>query len=341
MSAEDLPLIHEALAWRRAGRAVAMACVAETLGPSPRQPGSRLVVDTDGNFSGSVSGGCAEAEVIEAALDAIQSGAPRVLEFGVADEAAWRAGLSCGGRVKVYVEHIGESQAGILEAICGECAARRACVLVTDIDSGEQRLVSAEGAAGDPLRELIEERMRKGQSALIPYEGRQLFIDVHMPPLRLVVTGATHVAQTLAAAAQLAGIEVTVVDPRTAFAAPERFPNTEIVAEWPETALPALGLDRYTAVALLAHEPRIDDPALSAALRAECFYTGALGSKKTHAKRLERMRAAGFSGAELARIRSPIGLAIGAANPAEIGIAILAEIIAVRRNASGTAEKAA
>jgi xanthine dehydrogenase accessory factor len=336
-----LPVFQEALAWRRAERAVAMACVVETSGPSPRQPGSRLVVDREGNFLGSVSGGCVEAEVIEAALETMRSGIPRLLEFGVGDETAWRAGLSCGGRVTVYVENVGPGQARILEALTNEYAARRACVLVTDIESGEQRLLRGDEFAGDPLRDLIEPQMREGCSALLQHAGRRWFVDVHLPPVRLVVTGATHVAQALAAAARIAGFEVTVVDPRTAFATPERFPETALIAEWPETALPGLGLDSYTAVALLAHEPRIDDPALGAALRAKCFYVGALGSKKTHGKRLERMRAAGFSEAELAQIHSPIGLAISAANPEEIGIAIAAEIIAVLRSGRGMVERAA
>lgn len=340
VSPSNLPIFREALAWRQAGRAVAMACVVETWGSAPRPPGSRLVVDADGNFSGSVSGGCVEAEVITAALDVMQAGTPRLLEFGVADETAWRAALSCGGRIKVYVERIGATQARLLETLADECAARRACVLVTNIDSGEQRVVRADEAANDPLQDLIEAQMRQGRSALLQHAGRRLFFDVQAPAVRLFAIGATDIAQTLAVAAGLAGFEVIVVEPRTAFATPERFPKTPIVTEWPEIALLGLGLDSYTAVALLAHEPRIDDPALGAALRAKCFYIGALGSKITHARRLERMRAAGFSEAELAQIHSPIGLAIGAANPAEIGIAIVAEIIAARRKGSGAVKMA-
>jgi xanthine dehydrogenase accessory factor len=341
VSPSNLPIFREALAWRQAGRAVAMACVVETWWSAPRPPGSRLALDADGNFSGSASGGCVEAEVITAALEAMQADAPRLLEFGVADETAWRAGLSCGGRVNIYVERVGATQDRILEMLADECTARRACVLVTDIDSGEQRGVRADEAANDPLQDLIEARLRQGRSALIQHAGRRLFFDVQAPAVRLFAIGATDIAQTLAVAASLAGFEVIVIDPRSAFATPERFPKTPIAAEWPETALPGLGLDCYTAVALLAHEPRIDDPALGAGLRAKCFYIGALGSKITHARRLERMRAAGFSEAELAQIHSPIGLAIGAANPAEIGIGIVAEIIAARRKGSGAAEKAA
>jgi xanthine dehydrogenase accessory factor len=341
VSASNLPIFREAVARRQAGRAVAMACVVETWGSAPRPPGSRLVVDADGNFSGSVSGGCVEAEVIAAALETMQADALRLLEFGVADETAWRAGLSCGGRVKIYVERVGAFQARLLETLAHQCAARRACVLVTDIDSGEQRVVRADEAANDPLQDFIEARLRQGRSALLQHAGRRLFFDVQAPAVRLFAIGATDIAQTLAVAAGLANFEVIVIDPRTAFATPERFPKTRIAAEWPEIALPELGLDCYTAVAVLAHEPRIDDPALGAALRAKCFYIGALGSKITLARRLERMRAAGFSEAELAQIHSPIGLAIGAASPAEIGIAVVAEIIATLRKARGAMEKAA
>jgi xanthine/CO dehydrogenase XdhC/CoxF family maturation factor len=168
MSASNLPIFRDALAWRQAGRAVAMACVVETWGSAPRPPGSRLVVDAEGNFSGSVSGGCVEAEVIGAAVEVMQADAPRLLEFGVADETAWRAGLSCGGRLKIYVENVGATQARRLEMLADECAARRACVLVTDIDSGEQRLVRPDEAGNDPLQDLIEARLRRGRSALIP-----------------------------------------------------------------------------------------------------------------------------------------------------------------------------
>src|ERR1700738_3029715 len=215
VSASNLPIFREALAWRQAGRAVAMASVVETWGSAPRPPGSRLVGDADGNFSGSVSGGCVEAEVISAALEAMQADAPRLLEFGVADETAWRAGLSCGGRIKVYVEGGGASQARILEMLADESAVRRACVLVTDIDSGEQRLVRSDEAANDPLQDLIEARLRQGRRGLIPHACRRLFFDVQAPSVRLFAIGAT----------DLAGFEVTVIDPRTAYATPERFPK--------------------------------------------------------------------------------------------------------------------
>ena len=154
---------------------------------------------------------------------------------------------------------------------------------------------------------------------------------MQVPPVRLIAIGAVHISQALATMARLVELDVTIVDPRSAFATPERFPDVDLVAEWPEEVLPRIGLDRYTAVALLSHDPKIDDPALVAALKAECFYIGALGSRKTHGRRLERIQALGFGAEALARIHAPIGLDIGAVSPAEIAVSILGEIIAALR----------
>ncbi|GAC1559459.1 MAG: XdhC family protein [Beijerinckiaceae bacterium] len=178
----------------------------------------------------------------------------------------------------------------------------------------------------DPLADALEDRLRMGKSGTIEEGGRRYFLTVQVPPARLVAIGAVHISQALAPMAQLAGFDVTIVDPRTAFATPERFPDVRVIAEWPDKVLPELGLDRYTAIALLTHDPKIDDPALTLALKAECFYIGALGSRKTHAKRLERLAAAGLA-TQGARIHAPIGLDIGAVSPAEIAVSILGEIV--------------
>jgi xanthine dehydrogenase accessory factor len=230
-------------------------------------------------------------------------------------------------------------RAELLAALNAERAARRACVLVTDLGSGEQRLVRSAALADDPLAGPLEEQLRLGKSALIEVGGRSVFLSVHVPPVRLIAIGAVHISQALAPIAKLADLDITIVDPRTAFATPERFPGIPLIAEWPQEVLPSLRLDRYTAVALLTHDPRIDDPALRAALAAECFYVGALGSRKTHAKRLERLRAAGFGEEALARIHAPIGLDIGAVSPSEIAISIVAEIIAALRRKPLRSEK--
>jgi xanthine dehydrogenase accessory factor len=219
----------------------------------------------------------------------------------------------------------------LLAALNTERAARRAAVLVTELEGEEQRLVGEAEASADPLAALLEERLRSGKSGIAEAGGRRLFLAVQVPPVRVVAVGAVHISQALAPMARGLDLDVTIVDPRTAFATPERFPDVPVVAEWPEEALPRLGLDRYTALLALTHDPKIDDPALAAALRAECFYIGALGSKKTHARRVERLTGAGFSPEDIARIHAPIGLDIGAVSPAEIAVSILAEMVATLR----------
>ena len=224
----------------------------------------------------------------------------------------------------------------ILRALHAERAARRAAVVVTDVTSGEQRLVKTADVARDPLKDVIEKQIRRGNSAMVETPAGKVFLTVHVPPSQLVITGAVHISQALAPMARLVGYDVTIVDPRTAFASIERFPDVKVIAEWPDVALPPLGVDRYTAFVALTHDPKIDDPALTHALARDCFYIGALGSKKTHARRIERLRAQGLSDDALSRIHAPIGLAIGAVSPAEIAVAIMGEITAQLRQSAET-----
>ena len=222
----------------------------------------------------------------------------------------------------------------ILKALNAERAARRAAVVITDVATGAQRFVTAADVGGDPLRDILESHLRGGKSGMEETPQGRVFLTVHVPPPRLVVTGAVHISQALAPVARLLGYDVTIVDPRTAFASPQRFPDVKLIPQWPDEALPPLGVDRYTAFAALTHDPKIDDPALFHALSRDCFYIGALGSKKTHARRLERLKAQGASEAALSRIHAPIGLAIGAVSPPEIAVAIMAEITASLRLAA-------
>ncbi|HEV7325657.1 MAG TPA: XdhC family protein [Bosea sp. (in: a-proteobacteria)] len=215
----------------------------------------------------------------------------------------------------------------LLSTLNAERAARRATVLVTELGSGEQRLVREVDLAGDPLAEIIDKQLRSGKSGNVEVDGKAYFLTVQAPPPRIVVTGAVHISQALAPMAKMLDLDVTVIDPRTAFATPERFPEVTLLAEWPEEALQKVPFDGYTAFVALTHDPKIDDPALIAALRSDCFYIGALGSRKTHGKRLERLAAAGFGEADVKRIHAPIGLDIGAVSPAEIALAILGEIV--------------
>jgi xanthine dehydrogenase accessory factor len=216
----------------------------------------------------------------------------------------------------------------ILRTLNIERAARRAAVVVTDIAKGEQRLVKAADVSRDPLREMIEKHIRSGKSGTEETPQGRVFLTVHVPPPRLVITGAVHISQALAPIGKLLGYDVTIVDPRTAFASIDRFPDVKVIAEWPDVALPPLGIDRYTAFVALTHDPKIDDPALTHALERDCFYIGALGSKKTHARRVDRLKAQGISDAAITRIHAPIGLEIGAVSPPEIAVAIMGEITA-------------
>ena len=209
-----------------------------------------------------------------------------------------------------------------------ERAARRAVVVITDVVSGEQRLVKAADIGRDPLHADLDKQLRMGKSAMIETDGKKLFLNVYAPTARLIIVGAVHISQALAPIAQSLDYDVYVVDPRTAFASPERFPNIPLFADWPDVALPPLKVDRYTAFVAVTHDPKIDDPALFHAMQRDCFYIGALGSRKSHAKRLDRLKELGATDEQLSRIHAPIGLNIGAVSPAEIAVSIIAEITA-------------
>ncbi|BDV33306.1 XdhC family protein [Methylocystis iwaonis] len=321
---DDAGVLRQAESWRRMGRGVALATVVETFGSAPRPIGSHLAVDEAGAFCGSVSAGCVEGEVITAAQDAIADGAPRFLEFGVADEVAWRVGLSCGGRIAVHIERIDADRLVLLSALNREIAARRPCAVITPLEGGAAQLLRADDFAA------LNAQLRDGKSGLVRHEGRRLFVNHYRPGPRLLVVGAVHVAQALAVMAALAGFDVTIVDPRGAYASAERFPQARLDMRWPDEALPDIGLDAATAVVVLTHDPKIDDPALRLALASDCFYVGALGSRATHARRVERLKASGVTPFALERLRAPIGLDIAAISPAEIAVSILAEIILAR-----------
>jgi xanthine dehydrogenase accessory factor len=322
---DERETLIQAESWRRSGRGVAIATVVETFGSAPRPLGAHLVVDETGRFIGSVSAGCVEGDVIAAAIDIIADGAPRLLEFGVANEIAWRAGLSCGGRIAVFVERLDDAGLERLAASNRLSEARHAHAIVTPLDGGAARLT----AGNDVVAQY------GGQSRMVTDDvGRRSFIEYRLPASRLVIVGAVHVAQVLARMASLAAFDVRVVDPRHAYATRERFPEARLDPRWPDEALPDIGLDFATAVVVLAHDPKIEDPALRAALKSNCFYIGALGSHATATRRVERLLAAGVSRKALARLHAPIGLDIGALSPADIAVSTLAEIILERQRKS-------
>ena len=309
-----------ALAWTEEGRSVALATVVKTWGSAPRPVGAQLVVDTDMAFEGSVSGGCVEGAVIVEAVEAMRTGTCRILSFGVADETAFEVGLACGGEISVVVEPVGIGQGPSVEelrALVAARAARRPVAWEVDTETWERRLLERDRSDAD-----LEERFRTDKSALT--DG--VFRGVHNPPLRLVIIGAVHIAQPLVRMACLAGYDVSLCDPRDSFASAARFPDETFLEGWPDEALSAFGLDARTAVVTLSHDPKIDTPALQEALASEAFYVGALGSTRTHAKRVAALQEAGVSDAMIARIDGPVGLDIGAASPAEIALAIMGEM---------------
>ena len=317
---DDIPAL--ALDWHRAGRGAALATVVETWGSAPRPVGSQLGIDREGAMEGSVSGGCVEGAVVIEALESLEDGKARLLEFGVSDDDAFSAGLACGGRIRVLVEPAGGSLAeATLAALVEARAARRPVAYVLDLEA------LAGGGIAEPAA--YPDRFRADKSG-VEKDGRT-FIAIHNPPLRMIVIGAVHIAQPLVGMARASGYDVKVIDPRPAFAAAARFPGQAILEDYPDEVMPGLGLDARTAVVTLTHDPKIDDPAIREALASEVFYLGCLGSKRTHAKRLERLEAAGYSNEAIARIHAPVGLAIGARSPAEIAISIMAEITRVLR----------
>ena len=322
-------VLEQAVNWLDEGKKVALATVIGTWGSSPRPVGSQLAVDDAGAFVGSVSGGCIEGAVIGEALEVMKDGSNRVLDFGVSDEQAWEVGLACGGNVKVLVERA-EDQAEL-----NRLATERPVATVTDLESGKRSYVTQSDKSGDlelsqDMLDNARTALRDDRSKLFADESDNLFVQVFNPPLRCAIIGAVHISQALVPMAQIAGFDVTVIYPRGAWATEARFPEVKMSDEWPDDALTAFKPDTRTAVVTLTHDPKLDDPALEVALRSDAFYIGSLGSRRTHASRLERLGEAGFNDKDFARIHAPVGLDLGATSPAEIAVTILAEMVAAK-----------
>ncbi len=291
-----------------------------------------MVVEADGGITGSVSGGCVEASVVEAARKVMATGHSRLIGFRVSDESAWEVGLACGGALEVFVAAPEPDQAAaVLRALRERTPVAWAVALD---DGGRAAVRTGDGVVvGDPvLGTLAASPLAEGRPVRLETDRGPVFCDVVLPPETLIMVGGVHIAQTLAVLARAVGIRPVVCDPRPVFASPERFPGVEIVNEWPAEGLAGIGLDAGTAVATLTHDPKLDDPALRAALPSEAFYVGALGSRRTHARRLERLGALGVPSTAIARLRAPIGLPIGARTPEQIALSILGEVVAARND---------
>ena len=306
MSLDHEPILAAARAW--AGAPLALATVTSTWGSAPRPRGSHMIVHADGRFEGSVSGGCVEADVLQSAAEAI-AGAPfRTRRYGVADASAWEVGLPCGGEIEVMVQPV--SAAGfppeLFEQIAEARADGRTLTVATDLATGRSSL----------------------QSPAVPGAASSAsFVNRYEPPRRLLVVGAVQIAQALVALARPLGLRTTVIDPRARFLTPERFPDTGLDDRWPDEAIAALRPDPATAVVTLSHDVKIDDPALIEALKHPVAYVGALGSRRSHAARRERLAQAGVAPADIDRIQGPVGLAIGAIGPSEIALSVAAATI--------------
>lgn len=343
------PLDH-ALLWARQGQAVALATVTGTWGSSPRPAGSNMVMSRNGLMEGSVSGGCVETDVMLHAQDIIEGQPPTVLSYGVSSAKAWEVGLACGGKLDVMIEAIqspacptGTWPLHLLEQICTLQSSRQAAVLVRTLDGTQHVLVQTpqqNASEGLPLsvQEAVSRQMQDGRCITVEEpDGQKWFVQPILPPPRLLIVGAVHIAQYLARMAQITGFSPTVIDPREALATPDRFPGLKqgstLITEWPDEALDTLGVDSMTAIVTLTHDAKLDDPTLEYALKSPAFYIGALGSHKTQASRLKRLQTLGFTEQDLKRIRGPVGLAIGAVGAEEIALSIMAEIVATRRHA--------
>lgn len=338
-------VIEDIRRWRKSGEAVALATVVQTWGSAPRRPGAKMAITAGGKISGSVSGGCVEGAVAEEAFAVLQSHTPKLLHYGVADETGWEVGLACGGNIRVFVEPVDDELFGRVNTLMQEERAGAVATIIAGpeallgrklfVESGHEGWSGGIDAALDAhVAQLALDAIQRGKDAQISLadQGIELFIDVLLPPPTLIMVGGVHIAITLATLAKGLGYRTIVIDPRHAFGSDERFPHADqLLRSWPEDAFAQLHINENTAVAILTHDPKIDDPALQCVLRSPAFYIGALGSRKTHDKRLTRLREAGFSQPELARIHSPIGLAsLDAQTPEEIALAVMAQIVQVR-----------
>lgn len=321
--------------WREDGEKVALATVVRTWGSGPRGPGAKMALTRDARVTGSVSGGCVESAVVEEGRDTLETETPKLLRFGVTDETAWEVGLSCGGTIEIFVEVLTDTTYERLRRALREERAIAKATVIEGESLGRTVIVEDESTEEGSIVEAARRALETGRPEQVSVDGREVFVDVELPPPVLVMVGGVHVAVALTKIADALGYRTVVVDPRGVFGSEERFPHVgRLVREWPDKALKGLGLNRFTAVATLTHDPKLDDPALEVALASDAFYIGALGSKKTHEKRRRRLVERGVGEAELERLHAPIGLAIGSRSPEEIALSVMAEIVATRNGAA-------
>lgn len=338
-------ILPDVESWLAQGKSVAIATVIQTWGSSPRQQGARMAITPEGGISGSVSGGCVEGAVFEAAVEALKTNRPQLLHFGVADETAWDVGLACGGSIDIFVNPL---DAGFFQTLRSVLDDEIPAALVTVIrgpdekvgreilihGNGEVIAASVDGQAVEVV-ELSMHSLADGKTQRILLEdGIELFIEPLLPPPTLIAVGGVHITIALMELAKTLGYRTVVVDPRKAFGSGQRFPHVDrLIQSWPDEAFQQIPITSNTAVAMLTHDPKLDDPALKIALASPAFYVGALGSRLTQSKRRQRLLEDGLTEEQLDRIHGPIGIAIQARTPEEIALSILSEIVAARNKA--------
>ena len=328
-SGDELAALQQ---WLDDERSVALATVVQTWGSSPRPVGSHLIIDRKGNFQGSVSGGCIEAAVVAEAIAVLDDQQPRLLRYGVSDEQAWEVGLSCGGSIEIFVQAVSPQWAQLL---LDQRHNRQAVALISDLNdrqlcvANSQEILCGDLQLSAQIQSEVATLLAENRSGMLNEDNRQLFVRSYTPQFKLLLIGAVHIAQHLAPMARAAGFQVTVIDPRSAFASAQRFAEVTLLNQWPDEAMEQIGLDKHCAVVTLSHDPKIDDPALVAALNSDAFYIGSLGSTRTHQQRLQRLADEGLTD-QCSRIHGPVGLGLGGRSAAEIAISIVAELIKIR-----------
>ncbi len=342
-------ILDELKSWIQADESVGLATVIRTWGSAPRGTGSKMAFTLTGNIAGSVSGGCVEGAVIETGIRSIEQNVPQLIQFGVADETAWDVGLACGGTIEIFIERVDpiviRFLADLYEAdqpfanttiiqgprslLGKKLVVQRGGRLFGEIDSQLDGIIAAAARSFLSAKESGVHRLELPEFTSEPIE---LFVEVqHQAPV-LVMVGGVHIAIALTNIAKTLGFQTVVIDPRRAFGSYERFPHVDrLIQQWPEEAFRQITLTPETAIASLTHDPKIDDPVMQVALNSPAFYVGALGSQKTHRERQKRLLSTGLSEERLNRIHGPIGLDIGAKNPEEIALSIMAEIVSARR----------
>ncbi len=333
--------------WRKSNQEIAVTTVVNTWGSAPRPVGSKMITTKGGGIAGSVSAGCVEGAVIQESESVINSGIPRLIEFGVADETAWEVGLACGGKIQVFIEP-GNSLDSIYETLKSNIAGRIPFVTLSFLEGPDELinkklLLQADGTSVGDL-EILEgaqssiqtamEYLEKEKSGTVVLpDGYKVFIETHPLPPKLIIIGAVHLSEPLITIANSIGFDTILIDPREAFATQERFPHVDhLIQAWPQDALNDLALDKSAYIVVLTHDPKLDDPALILSLKSQARYIGALGSQRTNQKRRERLLKAGVTEDQLSRLHAPIGLDLGGRSSSEIAVSIMAEIVKVRNS---------